>query len=193
MHSPAGSWTRCAPGTPPSPSSPSLERASRRGTKWPSSNGPQQRVRTRPRPTATPSRPGGRWPSGARTSPASPDGCPTARPNGRSTGPTGDFMELQKYLWNPLMDYWFRMEIEGWEKIPEPPALLIGIHSGAPFVWDAWTIGVQWWRHFGRVADAARDRPRRAHGAARSRTLLPPDGRGAGRARQHRLGAGRRS
>ncbi|CAA9498003.1 MAG: Lysophospholipid Acyltransferases (LPLATs) of Glycerophospholipid Biosynthesis: MGAT-like, partial [uncultured Solirubrobacteraceae bacterium] len=33
------------------------------------------------------------------------------------------------------------MEIEGWEEIPEPPALLIGIHSGAPFVWDAWTVG----------------------------------------------------
>ena len=58
-------------------------------------------------------------------------------------------MERQKYFWNPLMDYWFRMEIEGWENIPEPPALLIGIHSGAPFVWDAWTVGVQWWRRFG--------------------------------------------
>lgn len=59
------------------------------------------------------------------------------------------FMERQKYFWNPLMDYWFRMEIEGWERLPEPPALFIGIHSGAPFVWDAWTVGVQWWRHFG--------------------------------------------
>ena len=59
------------------------------------------------------------------------------------------FMGKQKYLWNPLMDYWFRMEIEGWEKLPEPPALLIGIHSGAPFVWDAWTVGIQWWRRFG--------------------------------------------
>jgi 1-acyl-sn-glycerol-3-phosphate acyltransferase len=65
-------------------------------------------------------------------------------------GPDWGFMERQKYLWNPLMDYWFRMEIEGWEKIPEPPVLLVGIHSGAPFVWDAWTIGVQWWRRFGR-------------------------------------------
>src|SRR5437660_8893614 len=64
-------------------------------------------------------------------------------------GPDWDFMERQKYFWNPLMDYWFRMEIEGWEHIPDPPALLIGIHSGAPFVWDAWTIGAQWWRHFG--------------------------------------------
>jgi 1-acyl-sn-glycerol-3-phosphate acyltransferase len=65
-------------------------------------------------------------------------------------GPDWDFIEQQKYLWNPLMDYWFRMEIEGWEKLPDPPALLIGIHSGAPLVWDAWTVGVQWWRYFGR-------------------------------------------
>src|SRR5947209_10883703 len=64
-------------------------------------------------------------------------------------GPDWEFFERQKYLWNPLMDYWFRMEMEGWERIPQPPALLIGIHSGAPFVWDAWTIGAQWWRHFG--------------------------------------------
>jgi 1-acyl-sn-glycerol-3-phosphate acyltransferase len=60
-----------------------------------------------------------------------------------------DFMERQKFLWNPLLDYWFRMEMEGWENLPDPPALLIGIHSGAPFVWDAWTVGIQWWRRFG--------------------------------------------
>jgi 1-acyl-sn-glycerol-3-phosphate acyltransferase len=60
-----------------------------------------------------------------------------------------ELMELQKYLWNPLMDYWFLMEIDGWEKLPPPPALLIGVHAGAPFVWDAWTVGIQWWRHFG--------------------------------------------
>jgi 1-acyl-sn-glycerol-3-phosphate acyltransferase len=64
-------------------------------------------------------------------------------------GPDYDFMEQQKYLWNPLVDYWFRMEIEGWENLPDPPVLLVGVHSGAPFVWDAWTIGVQWWRRFG--------------------------------------------
>ena len=62
-----------------------------------------------------------------------------------------DFLEKQKYFWNPLVDYWFRMEVEGWENIPEPPALLVGIHSGAPFVWDAWTVGIHWWRHFGEA------------------------------------------
>jgi 1-acyl-sn-glycerol-3-phosphate acyltransferase len=64
-------------------------------------------------------------------------------------GPDQASMEIQKYFWNPLMDYWFRMEVEGWDRLPEPPALLIGIHTGAPFVWDAWTVGVQWWRRFG--------------------------------------------
>ena len=60
-----------------------------------------------------------------------------------------EWVERQKYFWNPLCDYWFRMEIEGWERLPDPPCLLIGIHSGAPFVWDAWTVGIQWWRRFG--------------------------------------------
>jgi 1-acyl-sn-glycerol-3-phosphate acyltransferase len=60
-----------------------------------------------------------------------------------------EVMQKQKFFWNPLMDYWFRMEMEGWENLPDAPVLLIGIHSGAPFVWDAWTVGVQWWRHFG--------------------------------------------
>jgi 1-acyl-sn-glycerol-3-phosphate acyltransferase len=76
------------------------------------------------------------------------------------------WMDRQKYLWNPLVDYWFRMEIEGWEKIPEPPVLLIGIHSGAPFVWDAWTVGYQWWRRFGA------DRP--IHGTAHDALMSAP-------------------
>jgi 1-acyl-sn-glycerol-3-phosphate acyltransferase len=80
--------------------------------------------------------------------------------------PDWGFVERQKYLWNPLMDYWFRMEIEGWEELPDPPALLIGIHSGAPFVWDAWTVGVQWWRHFGE------DRP--LHGTAHDALMALP-------------------
>ncbi|MHB8659560.1 MAG: lysophospholipid acyltransferase family protein [Solirubrobacteraceae bacterium] len=81
-------------------------------------------------------------------------------------GPDYDFMRRQKYLWNPLMDLWFRMEVEGWENIPPPPALLIGIHSGAPFVWDAWTVGAQWWRHFGAS--------RQLHGTAHDALMALP-------------------
>jgi len=80
--------------------------------------------------------------------------------------PHWDFFELQKYFWNPLMDYWFRMEVEGWENLPEPPALLIGIHSGGPFPWDAWSVGVQWWRHFGRT--------RPLHGTAHDALMATP-------------------
>ena len=76
------------------------------------------------------------------------------------------FMERQKYFWNPLVDYWFRMEMDGWERLPEPPALLIGIHSGAPFVWDAWTVGIQWWRHFGDE--------RTLHGTAHDALMAAP-------------------
>ena len=101
------------------------------------------------------------------------------------------FMDRQKYLWNPLMDYWFRMEIEGWEHLPEPPVLLVGIHSGAPFVWDAWTVGIQWWRRFGDRPPAARHRPRRADGGAAGRQLLPPHGRAPGGARLDRVRARR--
>lgn len=60
-------------------------------------------------------------------------------------------MQRQKYFWNTLVDHWFRMEFDGWENLPEAPVLLVGIHSGAPFVWDAWTVGVQWWRRFGQA------------------------------------------
>ena len=81
-------------------------------------------------------------------------------------GPDWDFFERQKYFWNPLVDYWFRMEVEGWENLPKPPALLVGIHSGAPFVWDAWTVGVHWWRRFGRA--------RPLHGTAHDALMALP-------------------
>ena len=75
-------------------------------------------------------------------------------------------MQRQKYLWNALVDYWFRMEFDGWENLPESPVLLVGIHSGAPFVWDAWTVGVQWWRRFGQ------ERP--LHGTAHDALMAIP-------------------
>ena len=75
-------------------------------------------------------------------------------------------MQRQKYFWNFLVDYWFRMEFDGWENLPDPPVLLVGIHSGAPFVWDAWTVGVQWWRRFGQ------DRP--LHGTAHDALMAMP-------------------
>jgi 1-acyl-sn-glycerol-3-phosphate acyltransferase len=75
-------------------------------------------------------------------------------------------MQRQKFLWNVLVDYWFRMEMDGWDNLPKSPVLLVGIHSGAPFVWDAWTVGVQWWRRFGQ------ERP--LHGTAHDALMAIP-------------------
>jgi 1-acyl-sn-glycerol-3-phosphate acyltransferase len=76
-------------------------------------------------------------------------------------------MQRQKFFWNALIDHWFRMEMDGWENVPDdPPVLLVGVHSGAPFVWDAWTVGVQWWRRFGM------DRP--LHGTAHDILMATP-------------------
>lgn len=58
-------------------------------------------------------------------------------------------MDRQVRFWKFVTDRWFRMEIDGWDEIPEAPVLVVGVHTGAPFVWDAWTVGAQWWRHFG--------------------------------------------
>src|SRR3954467_9576713 len=82
------------------------------------------------------------------------------------SGPDEATMQRQKFLWNTLVDYWFRMEMDGWENLPDPPVLLVGIHSGAPFVWDAWTVGVQWWRRFGQ------ERP--LHGTAHDALMAIP-------------------
>ena len=64
-------------------------------------------------------------------------------------GPDPELMHTQAPLWNSLMDYYFRLEIDGWENIPDDPSLLIGIHSGGPLTMDAWTVALAWWRHFG--------------------------------------------
>jgi 1-acyl-sn-glycerol-3-phosphate acyltransferase len=73
-------------------------------------------------------------------------------------GPDPELMNAQAPLWNALMDYYFRLEIGGWERIPDEPSLLIGVHSGGPLTMDAWTVVLSWWRHFGES--------RRLHGTA---------------------------
>src|SRR5829696_4717665 len=34
------------------------------------------------------------------------------------SGPDEATMQRQKYLWNTLVDHWFRMEFDGWENLP---------------------------------------------------------------------------
>lgn len=57
-------------------------------------------------------------------------------------------MKKQMGFIKALLDYYFRLEINGWDKLPNQPALLIGGHSGGPLTMDAWTLAYAWWRHF---------------------------------------------
>jgi 1-acyl-sn-glycerol-3-phosphate acyltransferase len=66
-----------------------------------------------------------------------------------SDGPNETFMRLvQNPVWNFLSDHYFRLEIDGWHRIPDEPSLVIGVHSGGALTMDAWTLVHAWHRHF---------------------------------------------
>jgi 1-acyl-sn-glycerol-3-phosphate acyltransferase len=65
-------------------------------------------------------------------------------------GPNKTLMNAQKPVWNTICDYYFRLEISGWERLPEQTSLLIGNHSGGSLTMDAWTFVADWWRRFGK-------------------------------------------
>ena len=58
------------------------------------------------------------------------------------------FERIQRPLWAFLNDYYFRLEVDGWDRVPDEPSLLIGIHSGGSLTMDAWTLVEAWQRHF---------------------------------------------
>ncbi|QUR66096.1 lysophospholipid acyltransferase family protein [Mycobacterium spongiae] len=64
--------------------------------------------------------------------------------------PNETFMRyVQNPVWNFLCDHYFRLEIDGWHRIPDEPSLLIGVHSGGSLTMDAWTLVHSWYRRFG--------------------------------------------
>jgi 1-acyl-sn-glycerol-3-phosphate acyltransferase len=75
-------------------------------------------------------------------------------------------MRLQMPIWNLLMDHYFRMEMEGWHRLPPGPVLLIGVHSGGSLTMDAWTVFFQWYRRFGNE--------RTLHGTAHDVLMAAP-------------------
>lgn len=82
-------------------------------------------------------------------------------------GPNDRFMQMvQSPIWNFLCDHYFRLETDGWHKIPDEPSLVIGVHSGGSLTMDAWTLVHSWYRHFGA------DRP--LHGTAHDVLMAAP-------------------
>ncbi|MGK5094886.1 lysophospholipid acyltransferase family protein [Deltaproteobacteria bacterium TL4] len=65
-------------------------------------------------------------------------------------------IEPQKYdvigkpgrIWDFLLDYYFRTEVTGWERLPDSPSMLVGIHSGTWLTMDAWTFCAEWARRY---------------------------------------------
>lgn len=64
-------------------------------------------------------------------------------------GPNQRLMRAQKPVWDALCKYYFRLEMTGWQRLPEQTSLLIGNHSGGSLTMDAWTFVFAWWRRFG--------------------------------------------
>jgi 1-acyl-sn-glycerol-3-phosphate acyltransferase len=63
--------------------------------------------------------------------------------------PDQKFIEAQQPVWNFILDHYFRMEVRGWHRLPEPPCLVVGIHAGGILPIDAYAFGYSWFRELG--------------------------------------------
>jgi 1-acyl-sn-glycerol-3-phosphate acyltransferase len=61
----------------------------------------------------------------------------------------GAIMRAQRPVWDLLCKRYFRVEIEGWERVSDGPCLLVGVHAGAALTVDAWALVYAWWARFG--------------------------------------------
>ncbi len=62
--------------------------------------------------------------------------------------PNGVVVKAQQPLYDLLNKYYFRLEIDGFERVPDRPCLLVGVHSGGTLTMDAWTLIAAWEKHF---------------------------------------------
>jgi 1-acyl-sn-glycerol-3-phosphate acyltransferase len=63
--------------------------------------------------------------------------------------PDMGFINAQLPLWSIIVDHYFRMEVRGWHRLPDPPCLIVGIHAGGILPIDAYAFGFSWLREFG--------------------------------------------
>ena len=62
--------------------------------------------------------------------------------------PNETLLKLQQPFYDLLNKYYFRLEVDGWERVPDRTSLLIGVHSGGVLTMDAWTLVNAWHNHF---------------------------------------------
>jgi 1-acyl-sn-glycerol-3-phosphate acyltransferase len=62
--------------------------------------------------------------------------------------PNETLQKLQQPFVDLLDKYYFRVEVDGWERVPDRTSLVIGVHSGGVLTMDAWTFVNAWQKHF---------------------------------------------
>jgi hypothetical protein len=62
--------------------------------------------------------------------------------------PNETLLRLQQPFYDLLNKFWFRLEVDGWERVPDETCLVIGVHSGGALTLDAWTLVNAWHTHF---------------------------------------------
>jgi 1-acyl-sn-glycerol-3-phosphate acyltransferase len=62
--------------------------------------------------------------------------------------PNETLMKLQQPFVDLVEKYYFRVEVDGWERVPDETSLVIGVHSGGALTMDAWSLVNAWRKHF---------------------------------------------
>lgn len=57
-------------------------------------------------------------------------------------------MKKPGFIWDFLLDHYFRVEMTGWNRLPDNASMLVGVHSGTWLTMDAWTLCAEWRRRF---------------------------------------------
>jgi 1-acyl-sn-glycerol-3-phosphate acyltransferase len=80
--------------------------------------------------------------------------------------PNETLLKLQQPFYDLLNKYYFRLEVDGWENVPDEPSLVVGVHSGGALTMDAWTLVNAWHVHF--------EGKRHLHGTAHDVLMAAP-------------------
>jgi 1-acyl-sn-glycerol-3-phosphate acyltransferase len=80
--------------------------------------------------------------------------------------PNETLLKLQQPFYDVLNKYYFRLDVDGWDRVPDRTCLVVGVHSGGALTMDAWTLVNAWHTHF--------EGKRHLHGTAHDVLMATP-------------------